>query len=294
MPDGSCSSRFAGPCAFVGGVFTAGGICGTFICPAGFGFSSTIAGTFTDIGTTGTVVNITEGTVDDGAGPFTSSVTNALVADPDLFVSTNGVISSSAFTAHHNGPLPLGFGFTFGLFPNWDDLVADGPATIRHEARVENGVNVEIVQWDQVRPFAGGPRGSFQVKIFGPGGPALVQYLYPSMAWDFNGNSSTVGVQWNPNAAAMRSFGETNAPPAPPAPILDHSVLSIIGPSAACYANCDGSTVGPVLNVQDFSCFLNRFASGETYANCDSSTFPPVLNIQDFSCFLNAFASGCT
>jgi probable HAF family extracellular repeat protein len=60
-----------------------------------------------------------------------------------------------------------------------------------------------------------------------------------------------------------------------------------------CYANCDGSTVAPVLNVLDFSCFLNRFAAGDSYANCDSSTVPPVLNVLDFSCFLNRFAAGC-
>jgi len=62
----------------------------------------------------------------------------------------------------------------------------------------------------------------------------------------------------------------------------------------SCYANCDGSTIVPVLNVQDFSCFLNRFASGDSYANCDLSTTPPVLNVQDFSCFLNQFAAGCS
>lgn len=61
-----------------------------------------------------------------------------------------------------------------------------------------------------------------------------------------------------------------------------------------CYPNCDGSTVLPCLNVSDFACFLNSFASGDPYANCDQSTSPPVLNVQDFSCFLNAFASGCS
>lgn len=29
-----------------------------------------------------------------------------------------------------------------------------------------------------------------------------------------------------------------------------------------CYANCDGSTSAPVLNVTDFICFLNRYATG--------------------------------
>jgi hypothetical protein len=63
--------------------------------------------------------------------------------------------------------------------------------------------------------------------------------------------------------------------------------------ASACYANCDNSTTPPVLNVLDFSCFLNRFAAGDTYANCDQSTTPPVLNVLDFSCFLNQFAAGC-
>ena len=31
---------------------------------------------------------------------------------------------------------------------------------------------------------------------------------------------------------------------------------------ALCYANCDGSTTPPVLNVLDFTCFLNKFAAG--------------------------------
>lgn len=63
--------------------------------------------------------------------------------------------------------------------------------------------------------------------------------------------------------------------------------------TAVCYANCDGSTIAPVLNVSDFACFLNSFAAGEPYANCDGSTASPVLNVQDFACFLNAFAAGC-
>jgi hypothetical protein len=48
-----------------------------------------------------------------------------------------------------------------------------------------------------------------------------------------------------------------------------------------------------VLNVADFTCFLQRFAAGESYANCDQSTAPPVLNVADFTCFLQRFAAGC-
>jgi hypothetical protein len=71
---------------------------------------------------------------------------------------------------------------------------------------------------------------------------------------------------------------------------------------AACYPNCDGSTVQPILNVDDFTCFINDFALGQSlppaqqvasYANCDGSTIAPVLNVDDFTCFINAFAGGC-
>lgn len=73
-------------------------------------------------------------------------------------------------------------------------------------------------------------------------------------------------------------------------------------PVVTCYANCDSSTVEPILNVDDFVCFVNEFAAAQSlppeqqiahYANCDGSTTAPVLNIDDFTCFINAFAEGC-
>jgi hypothetical protein len=69
--------------------------------------------------------------------------------------------------------------------------------------------------------------------------------------------------------------------------------FAIAAGQAQCYANCDGSTTAPVLNVQDFTCFLQRYAAGESYANCDQSTASPVLNVQDFTCFLQSYAAGC-
>ncbi len=60
-----------------------------------------------------------------------------------------------------------------------------------------------------------------------------------------------------------------------------------------CYANCDESVAAPILNVADFTCFLQRFAAGQPYANCDASTAQPVLNVADFTCFLQRFAAGC-
>jgi hypothetical protein len=61
-----------------------------------------------------------------------------------------------------------------------------------------------------------------------------------------------------------------------------------------CYANCDASTSPPILNVADFTCFLQKFSLGNNYANCDGSTTAPVLNVADFTCFLQKFAQGCS
>lgn len=61
----------------------------------------------------------------------------------------------------------------------------------------------------------------------------------------------------------------------------------------ACYANCDGSTLSPVLNISDYVCFLGRFRSGDLRANCDGSTTAPVLGAADFVCFLQTFRAGC-
>jgi hypothetical protein len=63
---------------------------------------------------------------------------------------------------------------------------------------------------------------------------------------------------------------------------------------ATCPANCDGTTVAPLLSANDFICFLNHFRAGDIEANCDGSTTPPILTGADFICFLNAFRRGCS
>jgi hypothetical protein len=36
-----------------------------------------------------------------------------------------------------------------------------------------------------------------------------------------------------------------------------------------------------------------RAVTADPHANCDRSTTPPTLNIADFSCFLQKFATDC-
>ena len=63
--------------------------------------------------------------------------------------------------------------------------------------------------------------------------------------------------------------------------------------TAVCYANCDGSVSKPVLNVADFTCFIQKVADGDPWANCDGSQTEPTINVADFTCFLQRFAAGC-
>jgi hypothetical protein len=75
---------------------------------------------------------------------------------------------------------------------------------------------------------------------------------------------------------------------------VEYSFFGLIELPTLCYPNCDRSTVAPFLNVGDFVCFLDQFASGAAYANCDGSTAAPYLNVSDFTCYLQRFAASCS
>ncbi|MBX3377256.1 MAG: hypothetical protein KF678_09680 [Phycisphaeraceae bacterium] len=68
----------------------------------------------------------------------------------------------------------------------------------------------------------------------------------------------------------------------------------ITPPPPPCYANCDQSTGSPSLTANDFMCFLNAYARGDSSANCDGSTGLPTLTANDFACFINKYAAGCS
>lgn len=102
------------------------------------------------------------------------------------------------------------------------------------------------------------------------------------------------GLAGEPPAIYLAGFGLASVSGVPSAGLARYG--------CACYANCDGSGIVPALNVNDFICFMNRFAVGlalppaeqlADFANCDGSTTPPVLNVNDYVCFNNRFASGC-
>jgi len=108
------------------------------------------------------------------------------------------------------------------------------------------------------------------------------------------------GLRPNIPAAAAWIWYDSGRNGGPPSPLIgsfnhdEFLVFRIRGAGTpVCYANCDGSTTPPILNINDFICFQTKFAAGDPYANCDGSTVPPVLNVSDFTCFINRYAAGC-
>ncbi|MCA9280264.1 MAG: hypothetical protein H6815_00030 [Phycisphaeraceae bacterium] len=86
-----------------------------------------------------------------------------------------------------------------------------------------------------------------------------------------------------------RSFGFIeNGVPDPSLKQLDPGTANDMTCGAQpCYADCDGSGA---LNIFDYICFGNEYASGTSYADCDGSG---ALNIFDYICFGNEYAAGC-
>lgn len=211
-------------------------------------------------------------------------------------------------------------GATFN--PGFDSEPGDLPPTtlvgltIRRAAKVWNGAGfVPIVQppspaaavqiikntttivTPELDPAACGVGDSLVLGQTSPGGNLHTHPAYQLV------NQNTAGVYlvevelWLGNAGNAVSdpvyiLLDQNSP-AQAAAAFAWADTNLTGPPA-CRANCDGSTISPILNVADFSCFLNRFASGDCAVNCDGSTAIPVLNVADFSCFLNLFAAGCS
>jgi hypothetical protein len=116
-----------------------------------------------------------------------------------------------------------------------------------------------------------------------------------SPARDSGSNTAAQGLSFDIRGGARRVDDPCTADTGEgTSPIVDRGAIEGAACTTVCYPNCDNSTVAPILNANDFVCFLTQFAAGNLYANCDQSTVPPVLNANDFVCFLTQFAAGCS
>jgi serine protease AprX len=77
--------------------------------------------------------------------------------------------------------------------------------------------------------------------------------------------------------------------------VRGYGIIDAVGAlDTACFADCDSGTGPGMLDIFDFLCFQNRFATGEPYAcDCDTGTGVGLCDVFDFLCFQNAYAGGC-
>ncbi len=241
----------------------------------------------------------------------------------NLFASING---SDAIGQTMSAPAPFGVGIVRGIAVNTYDLTGtNADATGTWSNRVVSGV---FNHFETGVIFAGGAQlralGGVQFIIPGssanPTNPITAAWRGVWNPTDFT--TRVVHFAFSPSVAVpanqQNAFTtEVGIEPTTGGPLYYHVYVPTNfgagvdiqvqggqlhaggggGPvwfTSVCYTNCDHSTTPPILNANDFQCFLNSFAAAQAYANCDNSTAPPILNANDFQCFLNKFAAGCT
>jgi hypothetical protein len=210
------------------------------------------------------------------------------------FDSVAGPYTSTAhlFTAQNSGTLTQ-------IVTAFEHISGSNTYTFQIRVGDANQVGAPIGSWNNIQ---GGTAANRIITFPAPGGVTLnagqTYWLVArgdgsaTGAWFLN-NQGMAG-EWATSSNGTQYF-LVNGSQLP-------GIRLVLEGQAPCYANCDQSTTPPILNVEDFTCFINEFAAASQlppqqqlthYANCDESTTPPVLNVEDFTCFINRFAQGC-
>jgi subtilisin-like proprotein convertase family protein len=252
----------AAACGYLGGVYRGNNTaCAPGLCPLAFAYS-------------GDPIQVPDGSGMDGCGP---------VASATVVVAQNfpvGTVEAAFAIAHlWQGDLRI-------------ELAKEGGPTVVLVDRPGYPQSNYGFSGDDYGAPAGNPTGYFRstgtaAAAFDLPGVVAPGVPQPTGAWLSEG---WLGAFTGIDSAGTWHLNVTDCAGGDAGTIYRFELLLGIGP---CFANCDGSTVAPVLNANDFQCFLNYFAAGDTRANCDASSTPPVLNANDFQCFLNKFAVGC-
>jgi uncharacterized membrane protein len=229
----------------------------------------------------------------------------ALVADYGTVWSTPWLWTEAA--GMQPIPMPTGYEWCvpFGLTPDGTIVVMECAGTMPPSHVFRWNQQTGLVQVPQLAPprpriditgvntdatvFVGNV--SWTPVIWVNDQPQELSAYLQSRGVNLNGWELVRVTHMNPSATAMVGWGS-----------FRNQWQGWIAYLSGCYANCDGGTVEPALNVEDFICFISRYAEATTlphadqlvhYANCDHSTAAPVLNVDDFICFVNRFIEGC-
>jgi hypothetical protein len=266
--------------------------------------TTTASGTF--IGATG-VTRLNAATADASGNIYAARVRNtADPADENQFVSIDPSSGQASIIASYGTSNDLrALAYLNGTLYGIRDGAPDDLVTI--DAATGAVTLVGPTGRSDIQGLTAGPGGHLYGVGVGTTGGNLVRIdpatgIATVLTTALGGGSDIQAIEWDLGSNAyiardgLRLIDFTGAPATllGATGILDIRGLALISAGGpACYANCDGSTNPPILNVADFGCFLTKFAAGDLYANCDNSTTPPVLNVADFGCFLTSFAAGC-
>jgi carboxypeptidase A2/carboxypeptidase A1 len=168
------------------------------------------------------------------------------------------------------------------------------------------------MDWHSYGYLAMGPWGYTDVPVTPPATAAMFQTLYQGMVdamFAVHGKVYTPGpinptlyaangvsVDWSWGARGILGLTielrGTNfeLPPSEIVPTCEETwpaFLYIANYLTPCYPDCDGAGG---LTANDFQCFLNAYAGGQSYADCDGAG---GLTANDFQCFLDSYVSGC-
>jgi T5SS/PEP-CTERM-associated repeat protein len=254
--------------------------------------------TIGDASTTGATFNGTihlntgnDLTINDSNGCALGTLTDM---DGGDLTSVNGLVVNTGRTLRGHGDIDVSNGAltVFGtiepdvFFPGTQtfESVAEFDVIGNYTQGAGSHYNCEVAglgsEFDQLRDL-----------IDATGVASLNGAIHISFALGYTGVASHV-FDVVEGSSRVGTFSQVTAPSVPFGPI--HVVyLADRARVVMCYANCDGSGFTPVITANDFTCFINRFASGDAYANCDGSTVSPVLTANDFQCFINKVANGC-
>jgi hypothetical protein len=173
-------------------------------------------------------------TISAPTGPANNECANAIAI-------TDGTTAFSTVGATTDGPIELGCSFCCGDAQINQDVWYTYTATCSGMATLSLCAGSSFDSKAAIYNGAGCPTNpstsiACDDDTCGTGGPAQV-------SWNaISGNTYKIRIGGFNSATGAGTF-----------------TLSCAG----CYANCDASTISPILNVNDFSCFLNRYAAND-------------------------------
>jgi hypothetical protein len=307
VPNG-CAIHQEAMCLAVGGTFRGQGT----TCPAnctppdvgnliGFNFTTTSA-PVTDVPNwnriTGPTVGSFSNALDDTGAPTTVGLAWGMLGAHSAFLYNASVAANA--TPQHTYDLMGMRGYTYRLSAEPMTMVLSGltpgatyeywfvayraSLAMANIVRVSSGDTLNVITFPQMLPSTA---NDYRFLINEVNADNTMQFNDLALS-TVASSSGTITFNWQATGSEATTIGA----------LAIREVLS----TQPCYANCDNSTTPPILNVEDFSCFINEFAAGSVlpheqqlthYSNCDQSTTAPVLNVEDFSCFINKFAQGC-